>query len=114
MSKVKTDEQGRLILPDPFLKRGHISSTIEYWLDERDGDLILHPRLPDVRNCISHQLPTATCTVHPILWVEWDGRHIALLYGLSHNYSYFTMDGRRKQVGRYILGNVNEQPLAEI
>jgi hypothetical protein len=46
MSKVKSDEQGRLILPDAFLKRRHISSFTEYWLDEREGELILHPRLP--------------------------------------------------------------------
>ena len=49
MSKVKTDEQGRLILPDAFHERRHISSVTEYWFDEREGDLILHPRLPDVR-----------------------------------------------------------------
>ena len=62
MSKVKTDEQGRLILPDPFLKRRHISSTTEYWLDEREGDLILHPRLPDVRKLYIQ--PTTVCNLH--------------------------------------------------
>jgi MoaA/NifB/PqqE/SkfB family radical SAM enzyme len=35
-------------------------------------------------------------------------------YALSHNYSYFTIDGRKKQVSRYVLANVNKQPLAEI
>jgi hypothetical protein len=49
MFKVKTDEQERLILPDAFLECRHISSFTEDWLDEREGDLILHPRLPDVR-----------------------------------------------------------------
>jgi tungsten cofactor oxidoreducase radical SAM maturase len=62
MSKVKTDEQGRLILPDPFLKRRHIFSTTEYWLDEREGDLILHPRLPDVRKLYIQ--PTTVCNLH--------------------------------------------------
>ncbi len=52
MAKVKTDEKGRLILPDAFLQRRHISSNTQYWLDEWEGDLILHPRLPDVRDCL--------------------------------------------------------------
>ncbi len=45
--------------------------------------------------------------------VGWDGG-IAPCYALSHNYSYFAVDGRRKQMGRYLLGNINEQSLAEI
>jgi len=35
-------------------------------------------------------------------------------YALSHNYSYFAVDGKGKQVSRYILGNVNDCPLVEI
>jgi len=49
MPKVKADDQGKLILPDAFLDRRHISPDTEYWLDEREGDLILHPCLSDVR-----------------------------------------------------------------
>jgi len=62
MSKVRTDEQGRLILPDAFLQRRHISSVAEYWLDERESDLILHPRLPDVRKLYIQ--PTTHCNLH--------------------------------------------------
>ncbi len=62
MSKVKTDAEGRLILPDAFLQRRHISSNMEYWLDEREGDLILHPRLPDVRKLYIQ--PTTRCNLH--------------------------------------------------
>jgi tungsten cofactor oxidoreducase radical SAM maturase len=47
------------------------------------------------------------------LVVGWDGG-ISPCYALSHNYRYFAIDGREKQVNRYILGNVNEQSLAEI
>ncbi len=61
MSKVNTDEQGRLILPDSFLQRRHISPNMEYWLDEREGDLILHPRLPDVRKLYIQ--PTTGCNL---------------------------------------------------
>jgi tungsten cofactor oxidoreducase radical SAM maturase len=35
-------------------------------------------------------------------------------YALSHDYSYLTIDGRRKQVARYTLGNLTEQSLLEI
>ena len=62
MSKVETDAQGQLILPDAFLQRRHISSNMEYWLDEREGDLILHPRLPDARKLYIQ--PTTRCNLH--------------------------------------------------
>ena len=45
--------------------------------------------------------------------VGWDGG-ISPCYALSHNYSYYAIDGIKKQVERYILGNVNDQSLAEI
>ena len=45
--------------------------------------------------------------------VGWDGG-VSPCYALSHNYSYFTVDGRRKQVTRYVLGNVNDQPLTKV
>ena len=48
MPKVKADDQGKLILPDAFLEHRYISSDTEYWLDEREGDLILRPCLSDV------------------------------------------------------------------
>ena len=35
-------------------------------------------------------------------------------YALSHNYSYLTIDGRRKQVSRYSLGDISQQSLLEI
>lgn len=45
--------------------------------------------------------------------VGWDGS-VAPCYALSHNYSYLTIDGRRKEVSRYSLGNIREQPLLDI
>jgi len=59
--KVKADGQGRLILPDEFLWRRHISPNTEYWLAEREGDLILHPRLPDIRKLYIQ--PTTGCNL---------------------------------------------------
>ncbi len=45
--------------------------------------------------------------------VGWDGG-VTPCYALAHNYSYLTIDGRRKQVARYVLGNITQQPLQEI
>jgi MoaA/NifB/PqqE/SkfB family radical SAM enzyme len=45
--------------------------------------------------------------------VGWDGA-VLPCYALSHNYSYLAVDGRRKQVARYALGNVRAQSLLEI
>lgn len=45
--------------------------------------------------------------------VGWDGS-VSPCYALSHNYTYFTVDGCKKRVERYVLGNVNDQSLAEI
>jgi Fe-coproporphyrin III synthase len=45
--------------------------------------------------------------------VGWDGG-ISPCYALAHNYTYFAIDGIEKQVTRYILGNVNQQTLADI
>jgi len=45
--------------------------------------------------------------------VGWDGE-VSPCYALSHNYSYLTIDGRRKQVTRYSLGNINQQSFLEI
>jgi Fe-coproporphyrin III synthase len=45
--------------------------------------------------------------------VGWDGG-VSPCYALSHNYSYFAIDAKQKQVCRYLLGNVNQQTLDEI
>ena len=44
--------------------------------------------------------------------VGWDGG-ISPCYALSHNYSYYAIDGVQKQVSRLLFGNVNENRLAE-
>lgn len=45
--------------------------------------------------------------------VGWDGK-VSPCYALSHNYSYFAVDGTNKKVSRYELGDVHKQSLAEI
>jgi hypothetical protein len=61
MPKVRANAHGGLILPDEFLARRHMLPETEYWLDERDGDLVLHPCLPDVREI--HLEPTTLCNL---------------------------------------------------
>jgi tungsten cofactor oxidoreducase radical SAM maturase len=61
MPKVKmTDRQG-MILPADFLERRHIQPQAEYWLDERNGELLLHPRLPDIQKLYIE--PTTACNL---------------------------------------------------
>jgi molybdenum cofactor biosynthesis enzyme MoaA len=62
MPQVTTDDRGRLVLPEPFLQRRHMSPQAEYWLNERDGDLLLHPRLPDARKLYIEA--TTGCNLH--------------------------------------------------
>jgi len=45
--------------------------------------------------------------------VGWDGG-VSPCYALCHNYDYFALDGKNKHVNRHVLGNVNEQSLADI
>jgi len=61
MPVITTDEKGRLVLPEDFLNRRHIANGGEYWLDEREGDLILHPRRPDIHKLYLE--PTTGCNL---------------------------------------------------
>lgn len=45
--------------------------------------------------------------------VGWDGG-VSPCYALSHNYSYHAIDGRQKQVARYLLGNITQETPAQI
>lgn len=45
--------------------------------------------------------------------IGWDG-NVAPCMALSQNYSYLTVDGQRKRVTRYELGNITQTPLLEI
>jgi len=42
MPKIKANANGQLTIPEDFLKRRRLEPQAEYWLDERDGDLVLH------------------------------------------------------------------------
>jgi tungsten cofactor oxidoreducase radical SAM maturase len=81
MEKIKSDRQNKMILPEAFLTRRQLPSGMEFWLSERDGDIILHPRLPDVRKLYIEvttgcNLQCRTCIRNvwsdPIAAMNWD------------------------------------------
>jgi len=61
MPRTRIDSRGRLALPAAFRERRHIRPGTEYWLDEREGDLVLHPRLPDVHKLYVE--PATSCNL---------------------------------------------------
>ena len=61
MAQVTLDDQGRLTLPDEIRRRQSISADRGYWLEEREGDIVLHPRVPDLRKLYIE--PTTGCNL---------------------------------------------------
>ena len=73
MPKLTPDQNGNFSLPPDFLHRRHLRPDEPYWLDERDGDLVLHPCRPDVRKLYIEvttvcNLNCETCMRHS--WVD--------------------------------------------
>jgi tungsten cofactor oxidoreducase radical SAM maturase len=61
MPETKLTSDGTLKVPADFLQRRHLPTQMDFWLDERDGDIILHPRLPDIRKLYIE--PTTFCNL---------------------------------------------------
>lgn len=72
MPKVTMNTQRGVILPGDFLERRHVPTGMDYWLDERNGELILHPCLPDVHKLYIE--PTTACNLRCLTCVRniWD------------------------------------------
>ena len=68
MPKVKMTDGRNIVLPADFLERRHINPQLDYWLDERNGELILHPRLPDVQKLYLE--PTTACNLECITCIR--------------------------------------------
>jgi tungsten cofactor oxidoreducase radical SAM maturase len=62
MSKAVLDQDGKLELPQEFLQRRRHSPGLEWWVDQRDGAVILLPRVPDVRKLYVE--PTTVCNLN--------------------------------------------------
>ncbi len=61
MPKVAIDEAGHLALPEALAPTQPEARGAEYWLEQREGSLILHPRLPDVHRLYLE--PTTACNL---------------------------------------------------
>jgi len=61
MPKVRLTHGGRITLTRDFVERRNIQARTEYWLDERNGEIILHPCLPDIRKLYIE--PTTVCNL---------------------------------------------------
>jgi tungsten cofactor oxidoreducase radical SAM maturase len=72
MPKVTMNTSREITLPEDFLQRRHTPAQMAYWLDERNGDLILHPILPNVRKLYIE--PTTVCNLTCITCIRnvWD------------------------------------------
>ncbi len=62
MPKVAIDDTGRLVFPETAARDQPLPRGIEYWLEQREGSLVLHPRLPDVRRLYIE--PTTACNLN--------------------------------------------------
>lgn len=49
MAKLTPDTNGQFQIPSSFFQRRRLNPNTEFWLDEREGDIILHPRIPDAK-----------------------------------------------------------------
>jgi tungsten cofactor oxidoreducase radical SAM maturase len=49
MAKLTPNDQGKIEIPPSFYQRRRLDPKTAFWLNEREGDLILHPRLPDAK-----------------------------------------------------------------
>jgi tungsten cofactor oxidoreducase radical SAM maturase len=49
MPKIFKNWRNEITLPEDFMRRRHLPPEVEYWLDEREGELLLQPRLPNAQ-----------------------------------------------------------------
>ncbi|MGB3713431.1 MAG: radical SAM protein, partial [Candidatus Promineifilaceae bacterium] len=61
ISKAVLGKENNLILPEGFLRRNHLLEDQEWWINQRDGSVILLPRVPDLRKLYIE--PTTLCNL---------------------------------------------------
>jgi hypothetical protein len=62
MAKANIDESGNLVLPEPTARERALRSGAGYWFEQRETELILHPRLPDIH--VVYVEPATSCSLH--------------------------------------------------
>jgi tungsten cofactor oxidoreducase radical SAM maturase len=80
MSKAILDKNDNLRLPEGFLSRNHLLENQEWWVNQRDGSVILLPRVPDLRKLYVE--PTTHCNLkcHTCIRNVWEdqGGHMGM------------------------------------
>ena len=71
MPKIKANADGQITLPESFLKLRNLTPEGEYWLDERDGDLVLHYCLPDARKLYIEATTACNLDCHTCIRHSW-------------------------------------------
>lgn len=81
MPKISPNAEGQIKISRDFFLRRQLDPAGEYWLDERDGDFILHPIRPDARKLYIEvttacNLTCQTCIRHswsdPARFLSWE------------------------------------------
>lgn len=60
MPKISMNQR-RIALPEDFLNRRHYPAQMDYWLSERNGELVFNPCLPDIKKLYIE--PTTACNL---------------------------------------------------
>ena len=75
MAKVKPNEDGKILIPDAFYKRRRLDPGTEFWLDEREGDIILHPRKPDAKKLYIEVTTACNLNCQTCIRHSWSDPH---------------------------------------
>jgi tungsten cofactor oxidoreducase radical SAM maturase len=71
MPKITTNSKGQFTIPQDFLLRRRLEPQTEYWLDERDGDLVLHFSLPDAKKLYIEVTTACNLNCHTCIRHSW-------------------------------------------
>lgn len=78
MSKAVLHDTNKLVLPDDFLRRNQLPENQEWWVNQRDGSVILLPRVPDLRKLYVE--PTTLCNLkcHTCIRNVWENHGVQM------------------------------------
>jgi tungsten cofactor oxidoreducase radical SAM maturase len=80
MSKAVLGKDNHIVMPDGFLRRNRLQADQEWWVNQRDGAVILLPRAADLRKMYIE--PTTLCNLqcHTCIRNVWDepGGHMSM------------------------------------
>jgi len=71
MPNIKPNINGEILIPADFYKRRNLDPNTQFWLDEREGDLILYPRQPDARKLYIEATTACNLTCQTCIRNSW-------------------------------------------